>query len=161
MAPNVNRPEFDELREVEGFRARRARVGRQLGSEKLGASVWELPPGEAAYPYHWHLTEEEMLVVIEGTPDLRTPAGWRTLEEGEMVAFPRGEEGAHQLMNRSAGTVRFLAFSTQPGTDIVMYPDSGKVGAFERKPDGSGFSELFRREDAVDYHDGEQPPPAS
>lgn len=100
-----------------------------------------------------------MLVVIEGTPDLRTPAGWRTLEEGEVVAFPRGEEGAHQLMNRSAGTVRFLAFSTQPGPDIVMYPDAGKVGAFERKPEGGGLFKLFRLDDAVDYHDGETPPP--
>lgn len=158
MAPNVNQPDFDEPREMEGFRARRARVGRQAGSEKLGASIWELPPGQAAYPYHWHLTEEELLVVLQGTPHLRTPEGWRELAEGEVVAFLRGEEGGHQVMNRTDDTVRFLAFSTQPGPDIVMYPDSGKVGAFERRPDGGGFHELFRVEDAVDYYDGETPP---
>jgi uncharacterized cupin superfamily protein len=159
--PNVNQPEFDEPREVEGFRARRARMGRQAGSEKLGVSCWELPPGQAAYPYHWHLTEEELLVVMQGTPSLRTPDGWRELAEGEVVAFPRGEEGGHQLMNRTEQTVRFLAFSTQPGPDIVMYPDSGKVGAFERLPEGGGLYKLFRVDDAVDYHDGETPPPAS
>ena len=158
---NLNQPEFDEPREVEGFRARRARVGRQLGSEKLGLSFWELPPGQAAYPYHWHLTEEELLVVTDGTPSLRTPDGWRELAEGEVVAFPRGEEGGHQLVNRTEDTVRFIAFSTQPGPDIVMYPDSGKLGAFERRPDGGGLRELFRLRDAVDYHDGETPPPAS
>jgi uncharacterized cupin superfamily protein len=49
---NLNEPAFDEPREVEGFRAMRARLGRQLGSEKLGLSYWELPPGQAAYPYH-------------------------------------------------------------------------------------------------------------
>ena len=158
---NLNAPDFDEPREVEGFRARRARVGRQLGSQKLGASIWEVGPGQAAYPYHWHLAEEELLVVLEGTPSLRSPDGWRELEQGEVVAFPRGEEGGHQLMNRTDARVRFIAFSTQPGPDIVAYPDSGKVGAFERKPEGGGLYKLFRIDDAVDYHDGEKPPPAS
>jgi uncharacterized cupin superfamily protein len=155
---NLYEPDFDEPREVEGFRARRARVGRQLGSQKLGASVWELPPGQAAYPYHWHMTEEELLVILEGKASLRTPEGWRELEEGEVVAFPRGEEGGHQLVNRTEATVRFLAFSTQPGPDIVMYPDSGKVGAFERRAEGGGFYELFKLQDAVSYHEGETPP---
>ena len=155
---NLNQPDFDEPRGVEGFRARRARLGRQLDSEKLGLSYWELPPGQAAYPYHWHMTEEELLVITQGAPSLRTPVGWRELEEGEVVSFPRGEEGGHQLVNRTDDTVRFLAFSTQPGPDIVMYPDSGKVGTFERRPEGGGFYELFRIEDAVDYHHGEKPP---
>lgn len=159
--PNLNQPEFDEPREAPGFAARRARMGRQAGSEKLGVSYWELPPGQAAYPYHWHLAEEELLVVTEGKPSLRTPDGWRELEEGEVVSFQRGEEGGHQLMNRTEETVRFLAFSTQPGPDIVIYPDSGKLGAFERRPEGGGLYELFRLRDAVDYHDGETPPPAS
>ena len=155
---NLNDADFDEPREAEGFRARRARVARQLGSEKLGLSYWEIGPGQAAYPYHWHLTEEELLVVTEGTPSLRTPEGWRELEEGEVVAFPRGEEGGHQLVNRTEETVRFLAFSTQPGPDIVLYPDSGKLGAYERRPDGGGLRELFFMKDAVDYHAGEEPP---
>jgi uncharacterized cupin superfamily protein len=155
---NLNRPEFDEPREVEGFRARRARVGRQLGSQKLGASLWEIPAGQAAYPYHWHHAEEEMLVVLEGTPSLRSPDGWRELATGEVVAFPPGEEGVHQLMNRTESPVRFLAFSTQPGADIVMYPDSGKLGAYERRPEGGGLQKMFRIEDEVDYHHGEAPP---
>ena len=156
---NLSDADFDEPREVDGFRARRARIGRQLGSEKLGASYWELPPGQAAYPYHWHMTEEELLVITQGRPSLRGADGsWRELEEGEVVAFPRGEDGGHQLMNRTGETVRFLAFSTQPGPDIVMYPDSGKVGAFERRPEGGGLYKLFLVEDEVDYHHGETPP---
>jgi uncharacterized cupin superfamily protein len=156
--PSFLEPDYDEPRETPGFRARRARVGRQLGSRKLGASLWEVPPGEAAYPYHWHLAEEELLVVLEGTPSLRTPDGWRELAEGEVVAFLRGEPGGHQLANRTGATVRFLAISTQPGPDVVVYPDSRKIGAFERRPEGGGLYELFRLEDAVDYHEGETPP---
>ncbi len=155
--PNVYAPDFDELREHPGFNVRRARVGRQAGSRRLGASVWELPAGQAAYPYHAHLGEEELLVVLAGRPSLRTPTGWRELEPGEVVAFPRGEEGAHQLSNRGDETVRLLALSTNGDPDIVIYPDAGKVGVNERRPDGSGYAAYFFDAAAVDYWDGVDP----
>jgi uncharacterized cupin superfamily protein len=156
--PNINNPDFDEPREHPGFLCKRARVSRQAGSERLGLSLWEVPPGEAAYPYHHHLGEEELVVVLEGKPSLRTPEGWRELAAGETVAFLRGQHGAHQLVNRTGQTVRFLAFSTSGDPDIVIYPDSGKVGAFERLPEGGGLRAMFRAGDTVDYHEGEQPP---
>jgi uncharacterized cupin superfamily protein len=154
---SIARPTFDEPREHPGFVCRRARLGRQGGSEKTGLSLWELPPGEAAYPYHWHVAEEETIVVLEGAPSLRTPDGWREVEQGEVLVFPVGERGAHQLVNRTGDTVRFLSFSNQQ-PDVVMYPDSGKLGAFQRLPDGTGIRGMFRMEDAVDYHDGEVAP---
>ena len=156
--PNLNDPQFDEGRDHEGFRARRARIGYQLGSERLGISQWELPPGQAAYPYHLHLNEEELLIVLEGTPALRTPDGWRDLAEGEVVSFPRGEAGAHQILNRTASTVAFLAISTHGDPDVVLYPGGGKVGAGGPRPPGGGLRKWFRLDDAVDYYDGEQPP---
>jgi uncharacterized cupin superfamily protein len=157
---NINDPVFDEPREQPGFRARRARVSRQAGSERLGLSLWELPPGEAAYPYHYHLTEEELVVVLAGRPSLRTPDGWRELEAGEVVPFPRGEHGGHQLVNRTPEVVRFLAFSSNGEPDIVIRPDSGTLNACERLPDGGGLRAIFRLGDAVDYYDGEVPPAA-
>ncbi|HEX4467295.1 MAG TPA: cupin domain-containing protein [Solirubrobacteraceae bacterium] len=155
---NINDPYYDEPREHPGFLARRARVGRQVGSERLGLSQWEVPAGQAAYPYHHHLTEEELVIVLEGRPSLRTPHGWRELEPGEVVVFARGEAGAHQLVNRTGETIRFLAISTSGEPDVVIYPDSGKLGAFERLSAGGGLAKMFRIEDAVDYHDGEQAP---
>ncbi len=155
--PNIERPRFDDDRDATGFTRHRARLGRQEGTEKVGLSLFEIPPGEAAYPYHWHLGEEEVLIVLAGTPSLRTPEGWRELEQGEVVSFLVGEQGAHQLVNRTELPVRFLAFSNQVH-DIVVYPDSDKVGVFERRPEGGGLYELFRRGDAVDYLDGEDPP---
>src|SRR3954470_7302190 len=109
--PNIKNPEFDDSRDQPGFRARRAKVGFQGGAVKTGLSYWEVEPGEAAYPYHAHLTEEEIIVVVEGRPSLRTPAGWRELEQGEVVVFPTGEKGAHQIVNKSDAPIRFLAFS--------------------------------------------------
>lgn len=155
---NIEEPIYDETRDYDGFTCRRARISRQAGAERLGLSLWELPPGQAAYPYHAHLTEEELLIVLEGRPTLRTAEAWRTLEPGEVVSFLRGLDGAHQLLNRTDSTVRFLAFSTNGEPDVVLQLDSDKVGAFERRPDGGGLRIWFRRDDERGYIDGEVPP---
>jgi len=141
----------------EGYRNGRLKIGPEIGASKLGGSIWELPPGQTAYPYHFHLADEELLVVVAGTPDLRTPEGERTLAEGEIVAFVVGESGAHQLVNRTSEPVRFLAVSTSGTPDLVFYPDSGKIWTGERRPAGGGWGEVFREADAADYYDGESP----
>ena len=143
-APNLDSPDFDEPREREGFRCRRARIGRQAGSERLGASLWALPPGQAAYPYHWHYQEEELILVLEGSPlaanrDRRTASCAR---RRGVVSAP-AKRGGHQVMNDTEEEVRFLAISTQGEPDLVMYPDSGKLGVFERLPQGGGLYKLL------------------
>ncbi len=158
--PNVFTSDFDEHGEREGFRWRGTSVAAKAGSKGLGASVYELPPGEAGFPYHYHLANEELLVVLRGRPHLRTPEGWRELAEGEVVAFPVGEGGAHQLANRTPEPVRLLMVSQMRGPDIAIYPDAGKVGVREHAP-GSGLGGLranFLMPDAVDYWEGETPP---
>jgi uncharacterized cupin superfamily protein len=158
--PNVHRPVLDEQGETEGFLWRGESVGYKAGSERLGASIYDLPPGEATFPYHYHLANEELLVVLRGQPHLRTGDGWRQLEEGEVVAFPVGERGAHQLVNRTGGDVRFLMISEMRSPDIPVYPDSGKIGVREHAP-GSGRGGLsfnFHPDDARDYWDGEGAP---
>src|SRR5437764_1277736 len=113
----------------------------------------------AAYPYHFHLAEEELLFVLAGHPSLRTPKGWRELAPGEAVAFLVGEGGAHQVVNRTDEPVRMLVVSLNGVPEICIYPDSDKVGVYgDRVPEGGGMRELYRRSEAVDYYDGEQAP---
>jgi uncharacterized cupin superfamily protein len=154
--PNIYRPEFEEGERPEGFRSRRARIGYDLGGEMIGCSLWEVPPGQAAYPYHFHFADEELVIVIRGRPTLRTPEGSRQLEEGEAVRFPLGEQGAHQILNLSDEPATFLAISSHGRPDIIIYPDSNKLGVGERLPHGGGLRAFFRREDAVDYFDREE-----
>jgi uncharacterized cupin superfamily protein len=159
--PNVFDPDFDDVEEREGFSRRDAQIGRQAGSERLGASVYEIAPGNATFPYHYHFGNEEMLIVLSGQPHLRTSDGWRQLSEGEVVAFPVGERGAHQVANRTESPARILVISEMEGPDVVVYPDSGKVGARERAPGtGAGLRKTFRAGDEVDYWEGESPPEA-
>lgn len=159
--PNIFDPRWDERRDHPGFVCDRAFIGRQAGAGRLGASIWKLAPGEAAYPYHWHHAEEEMLIVLDGTPALRTPEGWRDLAKGDLIAFPIGPDGAHQLVNRAETSASFLALSSNAEVEMVIYPDSGKtmVAAHRGTPDEA--REIYEQSAAVDYWHGEIPPPAT
>jgi uncharacterized cupin superfamily protein len=145
---------FSEDWEVEsdraGFRSRRTSVRPRIGGERIGASLYELDPGEAMFPYHLHHANEEWLVVLGGRPTLRTPEGERELGAGDTVCFPRGADGAHQVVNRSDAPARVLMLSTLIKPEVAEYPDSDKVGMW-----GEGFRHLLRRSPQVDYWDGE------
>lgn len=94
--------------------------------------------------------------MLAGTPSLRTPAGSQTLSTGDVIRFPTGEQGAHQVWNGDEEPVRLLAVSTHGAPDVVIYPDSNKLSAAERLPESDGRKHYFRIEDEVDYWEGEQ-----
>jgi uncharacterized cupin superfamily protein len=141
---NVFSPEFDLASEREGFRWRGARIGPAIGAEQVGGSLYELADGERTYPFHFHHGMEEWAIVIAGAPTLRDPSGERVLRPGDVVCFPTGPEGGHQL--RGPGTVLMLSASGSPA--VAEYPDSGKLGV---RPPGK----VFRLADAADYWEGE------
>jgi uncharacterized cupin superfamily protein len=141
---NLLAPEPDRSSGREGYRWRAASVGRQLGAEKIGGTLYELADGERTFPYHHHHGIEEWLIVISGTPALRGPDGERVLARGDVVCFPPTPEGAHQV--RGPGTVLMLSANRSPET--VEYLDSAKVGI--RPP-----ARVFRVADAADYWEGE------
>jgi uncharacterized cupin superfamily protein len=141
---------LDEVQDRAGYRFRAARVGRKLGAELLGASLYETPPGEKLWPYHWESGCEEFLVVVTGRPTLRTPDGERELAPGDVVHFPEGEAGAHQLRNDTAEPFRVLIGSTKSSLNVAGYPDSGKLLI-----DVPGRRQMLRDGPDLDYWDGE------
>ena len=149
--------EHEQDAERAGYRGVRGRRLRRQPGASLSAAVWELEPGAIQAPYHFHHGGEELVIVLRGTPTLRSPEGERELKEGEVVHFPRGPEGAHQLSNRSDDVVRYVMAAAQGTPEIIEYPDSGKIAAMARTETSAG-GPLFtvnRLADAVDYYDGE------
>lgn len=149
---NLHGDEWDREEDRPGWRSKDAWVGRRIGAELLGGSLYELAPGDRLYPYHTHHANEEWLLVVRGEPTLRTPDGEQALREGDVVAFPRGDEGLHQVLNRTDTPIRVLMLSTMIAPDIVDYPDSGKLGA--RNAKGERIM-LGRPGPILDYWDGE------
>ncbi|HEX4747179.1 MAG TPA: cupin domain-containing protein [Gaiellaceae bacterium] len=149
---NLNGDAWDRVEERPGWRSRDAWVGAHVDAELIGGSMYELEPGSRLWPYHTHHANEEWLVVLRGTPTLRTPEGERELVEGDVVCFRRGKDGFHQIRNATDAPIRVLMLSTLIAPDIVEYPDSGKVGA--RSVAGDRIL-LSRPGPILDYWDGE------
>jgi uncharacterized cupin superfamily protein len=134
---NLRAVELEPHEAPPGFEFR----AQKIGGELIGCTLYEIEAGKQLWPYHFHWNNEEWLIVVAGTPTLRTPDGERELRAGDVVGFPEGEAGAHTLR----GPGRVAIFSTRRHGSVT-YPDSGKVGA------GPPHDRLyFRREDAVDY----------
>src|SRR6266545_372716 len=110
---NLNADEWDRTEEREGWRFKDAWVGAHTDAELIGASMYEVEPGNKQGPFHTHHANE----------------GEQQLRQGDVVAFPRGKEGAHQIRNDTDAPVRVLMLSTLIAPDIVEYLDTGKIGA--------------------------------
>ena len=125
----------------------------QARRREARASLYELQPGEKTFPYHYEYGAEEWLLCVAGRPTLRVPDGEHELRPGDIVCFPEGPEGAHQVRNDTDEPIRVLIASTKQLPDAAVYPDSGKIGIWtgnEADP-----PRIFRIGTELDYWDGE------
>ncbi len=90
--------------------------------------------------------------MLDGRPSVRTPDGTRELAPHDLLFFPTGPTGAHQVRNDSDAPARVVMWSEVVWPTATAYPDSDKVGVYV----GDEADDLvFRRASAVEYLDGE------
>ncbi|WP_317995374.1 cupin domain-containing protein [Vulcanimicrobium alpinum] len=151
LAARINADELDPRRTSSDFApytAAVAEVGRLLGAKKLGYALGVLRRGDHYAPMHWHTREEELFVVLRGTPTLRTPHGTFALRPHDIVAFPTGAHGAHRLWNEADEDALVLMIANTDRGDVCYYPDSRKVLV-------ESTGTLVRSEPELDYFEGE------
>jgi uncharacterized cupin superfamily protein len=98
---------------------------------QLGAKVYELARGNFMI-FHFHHGSEELLIVLRGRPTLRTLDGDRRLDEGEVVHFPTGPAGAHEIRNETDDAVRYVVAGIRISPEVVEYPDLRQLTAQSR-----------------------------
>lgn len=135
-----------------GYRAGVRRFGHRIAARMIGATVYELPQGESVCPYHYHYGNEEWLVVLDGTPVVRTGEGEEKLSAGDVVCFRSGPGGAHKVSNPGPATAHVLMISTRNKPSVAVYPDSDKVAIW---PGDKRDDLLLRRDARARYWDGE------
>lgn len=131
-----------------GF-CRKTFVPRTPGG-KCMVSVYELPAGKSAYPYHWHTQSEEVFYILSGEGTLRTPSGQRSVRAGDFIYFPAAPEGAHRLTNTGSEKLVYIDFDTVSDISVTFYPDSGKTGVWY-----DGHNHVYKTDQTVDYYTDE------
>src|SRR5437762_6087664 len=124
---NIFQPEEWVERDEPPMIGRTARIGAHAGAERLGATLYEIDPNGYGSPFHLHHGNEEMIIVLSGSPTLRTIDGARTLDPGDVVACPVGRAGAHQIQNLTSDRVRVLVVSTMIYPEAAEMLDSDKI----------------------------------
>ena len=161
--PNVVNVEELEPRAISKgmrFACAARRLGFESGARGIGCSWYEVQPGRTAFPAHYHCANEEAVFVLQGEATLRMGQATVALRTGDYVTLPPGPEHAHQIVNTGSAPLRYLAFSTLHATEVVGYPDSGKIGVLAAATPEAMLQpwlrEIFRQDTHVDYYDGEK-----
>jgi uncharacterized cupin superfamily protein len=162
--PNVSNVSEASVRSTEkgtrfGFTARM--LGQSTGATGVGCTWYEVPPGRAAFPTHFHCANEEAIFVLDGEGSLRLGKDTVEVRAGDFVSLPPGPDHAHRLTNTGTTPLRYLCMSTlNKGAEVVGYPDSKKVAAMGvpqnwRFPEPSWIRVIAREGSSLDYYDGE------
>lgn len=162
--PNVvNLNEIEPTRNEKGSRFASATrwLGRATGARGIGCSWFEVPPGKTAFPLHYHCANEEAMFILEGEGTLRIGKDTVPVSAGDYITFPTGPDSAHQLTNTGTAPLRYLAMSTLITTEIVGYPDSGKIGVSCVALEPTGPKPIMRAlynqsAQVTDYYAGEK-----
>lgn len=121
------------------FEYKKKSLSQNSGAQKLGCSIYEVPPGKSAFPFHYHCSNEESVFILEGYAELRFGDESYFVSKGDYLSFP-AEGCAHQLTNRGESILKYMCISTMNEPDIKVYPDSGKVGIVSSIPQNGSIS---------------------
>ncbi len=94
-----------------------------LSGERLGARIEELNPGDTSSVHHFHTSEEEHVLALEGNATLVLGSEKFPVKPGDHFWFAAGAEEAHHIENTSNEAFRFLVFGERNSHDVVVYPE--------------------------------------
>ena len=136
-----------------GYRGQSAQLAPRFGASRLAMTVYDLPPGQAICPYHFHWGDEEWLVVVSGTPRFGRPTVNGRRSRGMSSASWWGRRARTGCTTR-ATTPSVALFSNKHEFGIIEYPDSDKIGVWGRRDES--LDHVIRRSPDLDYWDGER-----
>jgi uncharacterized cupin superfamily protein len=121
------------------------RLGQAGGLTQFGVNIVILAPGALSSLRHWHLHEDEFVMVTQGECVMVTDAGEEVMRPGDCAAFPAGVADGHHFINRSGAEARFLVVGTKAPREVATYSDvdlmvvvEDSTATFTRK-DGSAY----------------------
>jgi uncharacterized cupin superfamily protein len=99
------------------------RLGDAGGLTQFGVNLVTLDPGALSSLRHWHLNEDEFVMVTEGECTLVKDAGETVMRSGDCAAFPAGSTDGHHFINRTDRVARFLVVGSKAPREVATYSD--------------------------------------
>ncbi|MBT8152890.1 cupin domain-containing protein [Epibacterium ulvae] len=99
------------------------RLGDAGGLTQFGANLVHLDPGAASSLRHYHMKQDEFVMVTSGVCTLVDDDGAHEMLPGDCATFPAGDENGHHLVNTSDAPASFLVIGTRTETEVACYSD--------------------------------------
>lgn len=99
------------------------KLGDAGGLSQFGANLIRLEPGALSSLRHWHMEQDEFVMITRGTCTLVDDTGAQDLEVGECAAFPAGDPNGHHFINNTNEIAEFLVIGTRTPTERAFYSD--------------------------------------
>jgi uncharacterized cupin superfamily protein len=137
-------------------------LSRSAGAQRVFVNLDRLPPTGQTSPAHWHSVDEELVLVVSGSPTLRQLRGQPgdgapdfaeaavercVLQPRDVVHFGPGHPLAHQVLNESDEDALLLVIGTDDPQDLTVFPERDRIYV-----KALGTSAPFQR---ASYWDGE------
>ncbi len=115
---------------------------------KVGVAIEELPAGRQTCPFHYHMLEEEHVLILDGQLTCRLGENHFTMNAGDYVCFPAGDKTGHCLINETSDVCRYIIIGEKNPNEVCVYPDSNKVSV-------RALGERYDKSKTLEYWDGE------
>lgn len=99
------------------------RLGQAGGLTQFGVNLVRLEPGALSSLRHWHLHEDEFVMVLTGLCTLVQDAGATEMGPGDCAAFPAGVADGHHFINRGTEPATFLVVGSKAPRETATYSD--------------------------------------
>ncbi|MBT9244147.1 cupin domain-containing protein [Gemmobacter fulvus] len=99
------------------------RLGDAGGLTQFGVNLVTLQPGALSSLRHWHMAEDEFVMVTLGECVLVQDAGETVMRAGDCAAFPAGDPDGHHFLNRSGSVAQFLVVGSKAPREVATYSD--------------------------------------
>jgi uncharacterized cupin superfamily protein len=138
---------WEEFNRGKRFGMRYQHLSSFGGATQISVSNEMLAPGRQANQPHYHLLEEEHVLVLEGALTLRLGEKSYVMSAGHYVCFPAGQKVGHSLFNHTQSPCRYLIIGNPQPHDVAVHTETGRVSV---KLMGEGY----RSSAAMDYWEG-------
>jgi uncharacterized cupin superfamily protein len=123
------------------------RLGDAGGLTQFGVNLVTLQPGAMSSLRHWHMAEDEFVMVTEGEFIMVQDEGETVMRPGDCAAFPAGSTNGHHFVNRTGHPASFLVVGSRAKREVATYSD------IDLKVEIEGGKAVFTRKDGTPYSD--------